>query len=47
MKLESKMGPKNNKKDKKMFCKLEFFFSCYFFIIPFLLHFKYDFQILR
>jgi hypothetical protein len=41
MRFESKRGPK---KKKNMFCKLESkFFSCYFFITLFLMHFKDDF----
>jgi hypothetical protein len=43
MRFESKRGLK--RKRKKTFCKLEsFFFSCYFSITPFPLHFKDDFQ---
>ncbi len=42
MRFENKRDPK--RKEKKVFCKLKnFFFSYYFFITPFPLHFKDDF----
>ncbi len=45
MRLEIKKGRKRKQKGKKM-CFVSwkaYFFSCYFFIAPFCLHFKDDF----
>ncbi len=44
MRFESKRSSKRKKREKKCFGSWKaYFFSCYFFIIPFLLHFKDDF----
>jgi len=44
MKFESIRGPKRRKKEKKCFVSWKIYLSsCYFFIIPFALHFKDDF----
>jgi hypothetical protein len=43
MRFKSKRCSKRRKKQTNVFCKLKTFFSCYFWITPFLLHFKYDF----
>jgi hypothetical protein len=44
MRFESRRGPKQKKWKKMCFISWKLYlFSCYFFIIPFPLHFKYDF----
>jgi hypothetical protein len=44
MKFESKRGAKRRKKKKTHFVSWKaFFFSCYFLVAPFPLHFKDDF----